>query len=84
MDFKLTKSRVLTKICQSLRSMKSTSFCKDPAMKALYTEDGQSILGDKLCSDVLFIRPFYEQLFEVIRRKFRVILLGNPGISKSV
>jgi hypothetical protein len=85
MDFKLSKSQELTKICQSLRSMERVRICEDPVMEACYTTSGQNLLGPKsLCSDVLFIRSFYERLFELIRLNWRVILIGNPGISKSV
>jgi hypothetical protein len=84
-DFKLAKSRELTKICHSLRSMERVRICDDPVLEACYTTSGQSLLGPKsFGSDVLFIRSFYERLFELIRLNWRVILIGNPGISKSV
>ena len=56
-----------------------------PVLEALRTTNGQSILLDEtFCPDVLFIRPFYEQLFQKIRSEKRVVLTGNPGVSKSV
>lgn len=77
-DFKLTKSEELTKLCESLRSMKRERISEEPVVEALYTANGQSILGDgKLCSDVLLVRYFYEQLFRIIRRNTRVVLTGN-------
>jgi hypothetical protein len=85
MDFKLPQNPPLTKMCQSLRSMERVRICEEPVMEAFYTASGQSILdSDSIGSDVLFIRPFYERLFELIRLNRRVILVGNPGISKSV
>jgi hypothetical protein len=84
MDFKLSKSQQLTQICQSLDSMERIRICDDPVMEASCTTNGQSILGDAVCSDVLFIRSFYQQLFQIVRQNRRVILIGNPGISKSV
>ena len=83
-EYKLIEQPELTKICQSLRSMKRVRISDDPVLKVLRTGNGQSLLGDKLCSDVLFIRHFYGKLFHKIRRNRRVILTGNPGVSKSV
>ena len=85
MEFKLTERAKLTEICQSLRSLKKVSINGDPGVEALCTKNGRSLLlGETFCSDVLFIRHFYEKLFQIIRKCFRVILTGNPGISKSV
>ena len=84
-DFKLRKNEELTRVCQSLRSLKNERICENPVVEAWYTADGQSILpGDELCPDVLFVRSFYDRLFQIIRQNRRVILTGNPGISKSV
>ena len=85
MEFKLTLRAKLTEICQSLRSLKKVRINGDPGVEALCTKNGQSLLlGETFCPDVLFIRYFYEKLFQIIRKCFRVILTGNPGISKSV
>jgi hypothetical protein len=84
-DFKLRQQHQLTKICQSLRDMERVRICDDPVLEACYTANGQSILGTQyLASDVIFIRSFYERIFELIRLNRQVILIGNPGISKSV
>ena len=82
---KLIKAEELTKVCQSLRSMEKVRICEDPVMEAWYSTNGQSLpLGhDALCSDVLYIRPCYEKLFQTIRQNRRVVLTGSPGISKS-
>ena len=83
--FELTEQPELTRICRSLRSLEKESDCENPVVEAWYTADGQSILpGDELCPDVLFVRSHYDKLFQKIRRNRRVILTGNPGISKSV
>ena len=84
-DSKLRMDRKLTRVCQSLRSLKKERFCKNPVVEAWYTADGQSILpGDELCPDVLFVRSDHDKLFQKIRLKRRVILIGNPGIGKSL
>ena len=84
-DFKLTKNLQLTRVCQSLRSMTRVRISDDPLLEALCTDNGQSLfLDETFCSDVLFIRDFYDQLFQKIRRTKRVVLTGNPGVSKSV
>ena len=80
----MSENEELTKICQSMRSMERVRICDDPVMEACHTTSGQSLLGDTFCSDVLFIRSFYEKLFQIVRHNRRVILIGNPGISKSV
>ena len=83
--FELETDEQLTRVCQSLRSLKKERICKAPLVEAWYTTDGQSILlGDKLCPDVLFVRSHHGKLFQKIRHNDRVILTGNPGISKSV
>ena len=83
--FELTESLQLTRVCQSLRSMTRVRISDNPVLEALCTDNGQSIFGEEtFCSDVLFIRDFYEQLFQKIRRTRRVVLTGNPGVSKSV
>ena len=82
---KLRMNRQLTRVCQSLRSMKKERICENPVVEAWYTNDGQSILDDdEFSPDVLFVRSHYDKLFQKIRRNRRVILTGNPGISKSV
>ena len=82
---KLRMNRQLTRICQSLRSLKKESDCENPVVEAWYTTDGQNLLDDgEFCPDVLFVRSHYDKLFQKIRRNRRVILTGNPGISKSV
>ena len=82
---KLRMNRQLTRICRSLRSLKKESICENPVVEAWYTADGRSVLpGEKFSPDVLFVRSHYDKLFRKIRRNRRVILTGNPGISKSV
>ena len=83
-DFKLRQQPKLTQICQSIRFMERVHICDDPSLEACYTTSRERILGDTFCSDVLFIRSFYEKLFKLVRHNKRVILIGNPGISKSV
>ncbi len=34
--------------------------------------------------DMLFVRAVNAQLFDIIRRKKRAVLIGNPGIAKSM
>ena len=83
-NIKLIKTEELTKVCQSLRSMEKVRICEDPVMEAWCTTNGQSLLlGNEFCSDVLFIRPCYEKLFQTIRKNDSVVLTGSPGISKS-
>ena len=82
--FELTEQPELTRICRSLRSLEKESICEDPVVEAWYTADRQSILETKFCPDVLFVRSHYDKLFQIIRGIDRVILTGNPGISKSV
>ena len=83
--FELTEQPELTRVCRSLRSLKKERICEDPVVEAWYTADGLSILpGDELCPDVLFVRSDHDKLFQIIRQNRRVILTGNPGISKSV
>ena len=82
--FKLTEQPELTSICRSLRSLKKERICEDPVVEAWYAADGQGILETKFCPDVLFVRSHYDKLFQKIRGIDRVILTGNPGISKSV
>jgi hypothetical protein len=76
----------LTNICKSLQNMQKQRIGQNPHLDAYYTTTNQeSILGKMVfCSDVLFVRSFYDDLFKLIRSYWRVILLGNPGISKSV
>ena len=82
---KLTKDNDLTKICQSLRSMKNVRISEDPELEAWFTTDGQNFLpSDALCPDVLFVRSFYEKMFQVIRTVRFVVLIGNSGNSKSM
>ena len=81
---KLRMNRQLTRICRSLRSLEKESICEDPVVEAWYTADRQSILETKFCPDVLFVRSHHDKLFQKIRGIDRVILTGNPGISKSV
>ena len=82
---KLRMNRQLTRICRSLRSLKKESDCENPVVEAWYTTDGQNLLDDgEFCPDVLFVRSHYDKLFQKIRGIDRVILTGNPGISKSV
>ena len=83
-DSKLRMDRQLTRVCQSLRSLKKERICEDPVVEAWYTADGQHILETKFCPDVLFVRSHHDKLFQIIRGIDRVILIGNPGISKSV
>ena len=84
-EYKLIERPELTGVCQSLRSVKRVRISDDPVVEALCADNGQSILPDgTFCSDVLFIRSFYEKLFKMIRKYSRVVLTGNPGISKSV
>lgn len=80
----LIEDEQLTRVCQSLCSMEKVRICEDLMLDAYCTTDGQSILGRKFCPDVLFVRSFYEKLFQVIRGMDHAILIGNPGISKSV
>ena len=68
-----------------MRSAEKVRICEDPVMEAYRSTDEQSLLpGVEFCSDVVFVRPFYERIFDIIRRNRRVILIGNPGISKSM
>ena len=84
-DFRLKKDEPLTNNCQALRSIERVRICEDPVLDAYCTTDGQSVLPDvKFFSDVLFVRSVYDSIFDIIRRNRRVILIGNPGISKSV
>ena len=84
-SIKLIKAEELTKVCQSLRSMERVRISEDPVMEAWCTTNGQSLLlGDEFCSDVLFIRPCYENLLQTMRQNRRVVLTGSPCISKSV
>ena len=66
--------------------MERVRISEDPVMEAWCTTNGQSLpLGhNALCSDVLFIRPCYENLCQAIRQNRRVVLTGRPGIGKSV
>ena len=83
--FELSEDEPLTNICQALRSMERVRICEDPVLDAYCTTDGQSVLPDvKFFSDVLFVRSVYDSIFDIIRQHDRVILIGNPGISKSV
>ena len=82
--YDLTLEPELTGICQALRSMRRERICENPVVDAYCTTNGESILGYKLCSDVIFVRAFYESLFKEIRRNRCVVLTGNPGVSKSV
>ena len=82
--FKLTEQPELTKICQSLRSLERVRICEEPVLEAWFTTSGQSFLDGKFCPDVLFVRSFYEQLFQTIRLNRNVALLGNPGNCKTV
>ena len=82
--FELETGEQLTRVCQSLRSLKKERICEDPVAEAWYTTDGQNILKTKFCPDVLFVRSDHDKLFQIIRGIDRVILTGNPGISKSV
>ena len=83
--FKLIKGRQSTKLCQSLRSAERVRITEDPVMEALCTRNEESLLlGDEFFPDVLFIRSCYEELFQTIRLKRRVVLTGRSGISKSV
>ena len=83
--FELTEQPELTRICRSLRSLKKESNCENSVVEAWYTADGQNLLDDyEFCPDVLFVRSHYDKLFQIIRGIDRVILTGNPGISKSV
>ena len=83
-NFKLIKAEELTKVCQSLRSMERVRISGDSVMEACHTTNGQSLLlGDEFYSDVLFIRPCYEKLFQTMRLNRRVVLTGSPGIGKS-
>ena len=83
-NIKLLNEERQTKICQSLRSMKRVRICEDPMMGAWYTTNGQNLIGNNFCCDVLFIRPVYESMFQTIRQNEHVILIGNPDMSKSV
>ena len=83
--FELTEQPELTRICRSLRSLEKESNCENPVVEPWYTTDGRSILpGEKFSPDVLFVRSHYDKLLQKIRGNDRVILTGNPGISKSV
>ena len=83
--YELIKNLQLTRACQALRSMERVRICEDPVLDAYCTTDGQSVLPDvKFFSDVLFVRSVYDSIFDIIRQHDRVILIGNPGISKSV
>jgi len=44
---------------------------------------GMKLDINSVSSDLLFVRDFYPSLLEDIRKNYRAILLGNPGISKS-
>ena len=44
---------------------------------------GMKLNTNSVSSDLLFVRDFYPSLLEDIRKNYRAILLGNPGISKS-
>ena len=84
-EFNLFEDKESTKVCQSLHSMEKVRICEDPVIEAWCTTNGQSLLlGDEFCSDVLFIRSFYENLFQTIRQNRRVVLTGRSGTSKSV
>ena len=39
--------------------------------------------GASIMPNILYIRDFYDRLFNMIRREKHTILVGNPGISKS-
>ena len=83
--FELNEQPELTRICRSLRSLKKERICEDPVVEAWYAADGQNLLdNDEFCPDVLFVRSHHDKLFQKIRGIDRVILTGNPGISKSV
>ena len=83
--YDLIEQPELTEVCKALRSMTRERISDNPVLDALCTKKGQSIfLDESFCCDVLFIRSFYEKLFQKIRRTRRVVLTGNPGVSKSV
>ena len=42
-DSKLRMDRQLTRVCQSLRSLKKERFCKNPVVEAWYTADEQNL-----------------------------------------
>ena len=83
-DVRLIYVEGLTKICQSQRSMERVHICENPLMEAWYTNSGQSLLGDKFCSDLVYTRSFDESMFQTILHNERVILIGNPSSRKSV
>lgn len=82
-DIKLPKMLELAKICLSLRSIEGVCGCDDPAMEAWYSISGQSLLGNKFCSDALFFHTFYEMGFQTIQYNQRAILTENSDISIS-
>jgi hypothetical protein len=81
-QFNLHPQPLLNQTCRALLAMHKVRV--RGKLEACFTANKENILGDTFCSDVIFIRSFYEKLFEIIRRTRRVILIGNPGISKSV
>ena len=47
------------------------------------TVDTEVPEGASIMPNTLYIRDFYDRLFNMIRRNMHTILVGNPGISKS-
>jgi hypothetical protein len=82
----LVEDELLTQTCRAMQAMQKVRICQDPPLDACFTPNGENILGSKkmFCPDVIFVRSFYDDLFRLIRSNWRVILIGNPGISKSV
>ncbi len=80
----LRENSYLTEICRALRSIRKERICTDTGLEAWHNIDGEKILLDGFCPDILFVRSFYDRLFALVRKKSKVILLGNPGISKSM
>jgi len=75
----------LSPILQSLKTAKQIRIHQNPILDACIGVNGQPLIDDVyLAPDVIFIRWFFEELFGLIRQNHRVILLGNPGISKSI
>ena len=75
---KLRMNRQLTRICQSLRSLKKESDCENPVVEAWYTADGQNLLDDgkfvlMCCSFALTMTSCFKKS-DVIDESF------SPGI----
>ena len=72
-----------TNLLQQLKKAKTFKLCKDESAVKAFNIRSSDLGLVSVTPQTVYVRSFYDRLFNVMWRNHRAVLLGNPGVSKS-